>query len=58
MGVKDLWKLLEPAGRPINIESLDGKVLAVGKTREIYTRSKFPTFVIRRGLSVSPRVRA
>jgi len=31
MGVKDLWKLLEPAGRPINIESLDGKVLAVGK---------------------------
>lgn len=29
MGVKDLWKLLEPAGRPVNIESLDGKVLAV-----------------------------
>ena len=32
MGVKDLWKLLEPAGRPVNIESLDGKILAVGKT--------------------------
>ena len=30
MGVKDLWKLLEPAGRPVNLESLAGMVLAVG----------------------------
>ena len=30
MGVKDLWKLLEPAGRSVTLESLDGKVLAVG----------------------------
>ena len=35
MGVKDLWRLLEPAGRPVNIESLDGKVLAVGKNKTI-----------------------
>ena len=35
MGVKDLWKLLEPAGRPVNIESLNGKVLAVGKTTRV-----------------------
>lgn len=31
MGVKDLWKLLESAGRPVNVESLEGLVLAVGQ---------------------------
>ena len=31
MGVKDLWKLLESAGRPVTLESLEGLVLAVGK---------------------------
>ena len=31
MGVKDLWKLLEPAGRPVNLESLEGLVVGVGK---------------------------
>lgn len=31
MGVKDLWKLLEPAGRPVKLESLEGLVLAVGE---------------------------
>ena len=30
MGVKDLWKLLEPAGRPIRLESLEGLILAIG----------------------------
>ena len=31
MGVKDLWKLLEPAGTPVSLESLEGLILAVGK---------------------------
>ena len=31
MGVKNLWKILEPAGRPIAMESLRGEVLAVGE---------------------------
>ncbi|KAI8510430.1 DNA repair protein complementing XP-G [Branchiostoma belcheri] len=29
MGVHDLWKLLEPTGRPVRMDSLEGKVLAV-----------------------------
>ncbi|RWS10041.1 DNA repair protein complementing XP-G cells-like protein [Dinothrombium tinctorium] len=29
MGVKGLWQLLEPIGKPINLESLENKVLAV-----------------------------
>lgn len=31
MGVKNLWKLLEPAGRPIRLESLEGLILAIGE---------------------------
>lgn len=30
MGVQGLWKLLECSGRPINPETLEGKILAVG----------------------------
>ncbi len=30
MGVKSLWQLLEPVGKRINIEALQGKKLAVG----------------------------
>ena len=29
MGVKDLWQLLSPVGRRVNIESLQGKTLAI-----------------------------
>ncbi|CAH1244600.1 ERCC5 [Branchiostoma lanceolatum] len=29
MGVHDLWKLLEPTGRPVKMDTLEGKVLAV-----------------------------
>ena len=29
MGVEGLWQLLAPAGKPVTLESLDGKVLAV-----------------------------
>ena len=31
MGVKSLWQLLEPVGKRINIEALQGKKLAVGE---------------------------
>ena len=30
MGVKALWKILEPSGRRISLDSLNGLVLAVG----------------------------
>jgi DNA excision repair protein ERCC-5 len=30
MGVKDLWQLLEPVGRRVNIETLTNKRLAIG----------------------------
>jgi DNA excision repair protein ERCC-5 len=29
MGVTGLWQILDPAGRPVTLESLDGQVLAV-----------------------------
>lgn len=29
MGVKGLWELLSPVGRRINIETLEGKILAI-----------------------------
>ena len=32
MGVTGLWTLLEPAGKPVPLESLENKILAVGKT--------------------------
>lgn len=31
MGVTGLWKLIEPCGKPVPVETLEGKVLAVGK---------------------------
>ena len=30
MGVKGLWQLLAPVGKPISLDSLEGKILAVG----------------------------
>lgn len=31
MGVTGLWRLIEPAGKPVPVETLENKVLAVGK---------------------------
>lgn len=31
MGVTGLWKLIEPCGKPVPVETLEGKILAVGK---------------------------
>jgi hypothetical protein len=30
MGVNGLWKLLDPSGKPVPLETLENKVLAVG----------------------------
>lgn len=30
MGVTGLWTLVEPAGKPVALESLENKILAVG----------------------------
>jgi len=31
MGVHGLWKLLEPSGEPVALETLENKVLAIGE---------------------------
>ena len=36
MGVKGLWKILEPSGRRISLDSLNGLVLAVGTAIVLY----------------------
>ncbi|TRY92762.1 hypothetical protein DNTS_024841 [Danionella cerebrum] len=43
MGVHGLWKLLESTGRPINPETLEGKILAVASIRVAV--AKFSTFL-------------
>ncbi|KAI6168059.1 hypothetical protein EDD17DRAFT_1453682, partial [Pisolithus thermaeus] len=36
MGVKSLWSLLEPVGRPIPLENMEGKALAIDSSIWIY----------------------
>lgn len=33
MGVLGLWRLLDPAGKPTAVETLEGKVLAIGNLK-------------------------
>ena len=47
MGVIGLWTLLEPAGKPVALESLENKILAIGKKNrllKIPCRQKFNNF--------------
>lgn len=37
MGVTGLWKLIEPSGKPVPLETLENKILAIGE----YKNEKF-----------------
>jgi DNA excision repair protein ERCC-5 len=41
MGVLGLWKLIESSGKPVPLETLEGKVLAVGKKKNLCNFVKF-----------------
>ena len=41
MGVTGLWKLIEASGKPIPLETLENKVLAIGKYFFVYIFHKF-----------------
>jgi len=36
MGVKSLWQLLEPVGRPVLLETMEGKAMAIDSSIWIY----------------------
>ena len=48
MGVIGLWTLLEPAGKPVALESLENKILAIGKKHCLFKflANKFINFEI------------
>lgn len=33
MGVTGLWKLIEPSGKPVPLETLENKILAIGESK-------------------------
>lgn len=37
MGVTGLWKLIDQSGKPVPLDTLENKVLAVGKNHEYVT---------------------
>lgn len=41
MGVTGLWRLIEPAGKPVPVETLENKVLAVGELTMHNNNSKY-----------------
>ncbi|XP_013116867.2 DNA excision repair protein ERCC-5 homolog isoform X1 [Stomoxys calcitrans] len=46
MGVTGLWKLIEPCGKPVPVETLEGKVLAIGKLMSQICRYGFTNLQI------------
>ena len=50
MGVKDLWQLLEPVGRRVNIETLTNKRLAIGALSEGHSSSAATARLVHRHL--------
>lgn len=44
MGVQGLWQVLESTGRPITLNSLDGKRVAIGKQLRIFVRNVIKMF--------------
>jgi hypothetical protein len=45
MGVQGLWQLLEASGRSVSLESLQGKVLAVGNIINDFHTSAFTKYI-------------
>ena len=43
MGVKDLWKLLEPVGHPVSPDELKGLILGVGEASQILKALPIPS---------------
>lgn len=41
MGVTGLWQLVESSGKPVPLDTLENKVLAVGKLNFILLRNRF-----------------
>lgn len=56
MGVTGLWRLIEPAGKPVPIETLENKVLAVGTTIISYIFCNTSSILFKKHLYISPDI--
>lgn len=48
MGVTGLWKLIDQSGKPVPLDTLENKVLAVGKCHNSLGMRGLMNFTIRR----------